>query len=160
MFRLTQEEIAELRLIKRIEIQGNTGVIEAGGRVFHLHFDDLLDVVHAVEMIMLKITGKLLNRKFVPKLTNRAALRLTRIVAGGPDAYDGLVGEAPEPDAHYMLVEIEGNRWDNWFLRLDELIKCLYVIVREAQSDPYQAKPATVPERKHKATHVAGSGHA
>lgn len=136
-FNLTQDDIARLRLIDRIEIDGKQGIIAAGGQVFRVSFDDLLDVVQAVEMIMLRLTGKLLNRKFVPALTNREALKVTRLVAGGPQAYDGALGDAPEPEAHYMLVEIEGNRWDNWFLRLDELIKCLYIIVREAQADPY-----------------------
>lgn len=139
---LTQDEIARLRVITAIEMHGSGyGVIEAGGRTFRISFRDLLDVVQAVESIMLKLTGKVLNRKFVPALTNRDALAITALQAGGPDIYDGALGESPEPEAHYMRVEIGETRWDQWFTRLDELIKCLYNIVREAQQ---QAAPVAI----------------
>lgn len=75
----------------------------------------------------------------MPALTNRAALKITKLVAGGPDLCTTERSDQAEPEAHYMLIEIEGNRWDNWFVRLDRLIKCLYNVVREAQEDPYVA---------------------
>jgi len=43
---------------------------------------------------------------------------------------------------HYLKVEINGNEWEQWFGRLDELAKCLYIIVREAQGDKYEPKPS------------------
>jgi hypothetical protein len=142
--RLTQDDIADLRLIERIELSNGHGVIEVGDRMFNITYHDLLDVVHAVEMIMLKLTGKVLNRKFVPELKDRRALSTLLIQAGDADLYDGQVGECPEPDAaHYMLVTLSnGTRWDQWFNRMDELIKCLYNVVREAQDDAEAAKRA------------------
>jgi hypothetical protein len=139
---LTQDDIADLRLIERIEFSAGHGVIESGDRIFHIHYTDLLDVVQAVETVMLKLTGKVLNRKFVPKLTDRKALSITTLEAGAEDLYDGTQGECPERNAaHYMLIVMaDGTRWDQWFNRLDELIKCLYNVVRESQDDATEAK--------------------
>lgn len=140
---LTQDQIADLRVIDRIELSDGVGIIEGGGYrwKFHVTYNDLFDVAAAMESVMLKVSRKLLKRKFVPKVTNRAALKPTRLMAGGADLYGGS-DNPTTPDHHYLLVEINGNRWDNWFTRLDELIKCLYVIVNEAQAD------AEVAERK------------
>lgn len=145
-------EIARRRVIERLELSKGRGLIVAHGRTFNIVYDDLLDLVQAVEMIMFKLTGKALLPKFRPNITNRVALTVTRLVGGDASLYDSSQGPAPVPDytpceitqtfvrTHYLCVEIDGNRWDNWFGRLDELVKCLYIIVREAQGDPYVPK--------------------
>lgn len=145
-------EIARRRVIERLELSKGQGIVVAHGTTFRIAYDDLLDLVQAVEMIMLKLTGKVLRPQFRPEIRNRAALAVDRIVGGDVSLYDGSQGPAPVEDStpceitqthiktHYLLVEIDGNRWDNWFGRLDELVKCLYVIVREAQGDPYVPK--------------------
>lgn len=145
-------EIARRRVIERLELSKGHGIVVAHGTVFRVVYDDLLDLVQAVEMIMLKLTGKVLRPQFRPKIRNRAALAADRIVGGDYSLYDGSQGPAPVESStpceitqkhiktHYLLVEIDGSRWDNWFGRLDELVKCLYVIVREAQGDPYVPK--------------------
>jgi hypothetical protein len=133
---MSQADIGDSRIIQRIELSHGKGAITADGRPFFIHYTDLLDVVQAVEAVMMKTSRKLLNRKFVPKLTNRAALKLTKLECGDADLYDGLIGENPTtPDHFYLLVEIGETRWDTWFTRLDELIKALYKIVEEAQSE-------------------------
>lgn len=149
MKRINQREVARRRIIERLEISGGKGVIVAGGTTFLLDFDDVLDLAQTVELIQAKLTGKMLRAKLRPAITNRSALEKARIVGGDYTLYDGQVGAAPvEPmtkcdvtgqdvKAHYVLVEIQGNRWDNWIGRLDELIKCLYIVIREAQVDPY-----------------------
>jgi|GEM_PF-3897171 len=145
-------EIARRRVIERLELSNGRGLITAHGITFRITYDDLLDLVQAVEMISLKLTGKVLHPKFRPTVKNRAALAVTRLVGGDVSLYDGSQGPAPVESStpceitqadiktHYLLVEIHGNRWDNWFGRLDELVKCLYIIVREAQGDPYVPK--------------------
>lgn len=134
---LSADEIARRRMIEFISLDKEKGEIWAAGTIQRIRFDDLLDLVQAVEMLMLKLTGKVLNASFRPAITNRAALKIDKLIAGGPGLYDEAQGPCPEPHAWYMRVEIDGNVWDNWFLRLDELVKLLYIIVREAQGDPY-----------------------
>ena len=111
-----------------------------------MEYDDLLDLVNAVEMLMLKLTGKILRKEFRPAITDRDALKITDLRAGDYSLYDESEGPAAqEPEqtcnvtedvlkTHYMRVEIGGTVWHNWFCRLDELIKCLYIIAREAQA--------------------------
>ena len=139
--------IAKRRVITRIALHDRKGVIVANGSLYRLHYADLLDLVQAVEMLMLKLTHKLLLPKFRAQVTNRAALKIDALEAGDYSLYDGSYGPAAcEAEqtcnvtedvltTHYMRVEIAGVTWHNWFCRLDELIKCLYVIVREAQED-------------------------
>lgn len=157
MTRLKPAEVARRRVIERFDVTAGPGggkaIITANGKNFEIRFDDLLDFVQAVEMIMLKLTGKVLNPKFRPEIKSRQALKQTKIIGGGYDLYTG--SDAPLPavtaceialtmvPTHYLRVEIDGNAWDQWFGRLDELVKCLYIVVREAQGDPYQA-PASV----------------
>jgi len=149
---MDKAEIARRRVIERLELSKGHGLITAHGITFRITYDDLLDLVQAVEMILLKLTGKVLHPKFRPTVKNRAALAVSRMVGGDVSLYDGSQGPAPVDDVtsceitqtfvktHYLLVEIHGNRWDNWFGRLDELVKCLYIIVREAQGNPYVPK--------------------
>lgn len=178
MKRIPPKEVARRRIIEEFAIDGGKGKLRAYGRTFELKFDDLLDLVQAVEMIMLKLTGKLLRPKFRPEIKNRAALRFTRMLGGD---YSLASGEAPLPvstvcevtghdvKTHYLLVDIDGSRWENWFGRLDELVKCLYVVIREAQGDPYEARPLVMVgalgpvaavRPNPKSTFVAGAGHA
>jgi hypothetical protein len=148
--RLSPKEVARRRIIEDFAIDGGKGKITVYGRTFELRFDDVLDLAQAIEMIMLKLTGKLLRPQFRPEVKNRAALCFTRMLGGD---YSLASGEAPLPattvcdvtghdvKTHYLLIEIHGNRWEQWFGRLDELVKCLYVVIREAQGDPYEARP-------------------
>lgn len=154
MKRISPREVARRRIITEFECSNGKGKLVANGKTFALKFDDLVDLAQAIEMIMLKLTGKLLRPQFRPEVRDRRVLGFTRLVGGGYDLYDGPSGEQPLPPTtmcdvtgecvktHYLLVEAQGNRWDNWFGRLDELAKCLYIIVREAQGDPYTPKPA------------------
>lgn len=135
---LTSDQIAELRIIQRIELGQRTGQIVTGnGKIFALAYDGLIDLIHAVEMVNFKVTGKMLSRKVVPSLTNPAALNGARIVGGGADLYDGQQGEPVQRFGHWCRVEINGNVYDSWFLRLDELIKALYAVAKEEQADAY-----------------------
>lgn len=156
--------IAKRRVIKRIALHRKTGVIVANGTLFNLHYGNLLDLVQAVEMLMLKLTGKLLLPKFRARVTNRGTLKIDRLEAGDYSLYDGSAGPAAcEPEqmcsvtedvltTHYLKVEIAGVTWHNWFCRLDELIKILYVIVREAQeqaaSVPHETLSARPPVKQ------------
>ena len=135
---LTAEQIADLRIIDRIELGQSKGQLVAGnGRIFALAYDSLPDLIHAVEMVNLKLTGKMLMLKVVPKLHNPAALAGARIIGGGADLYDGQQGEPVQRFGHWCRVEINGNVYDSWFTRLDELIKCLYRVVKDEQKDAY-----------------------
>lgn len=137
--------IAKRRVIKRIELGNRKGVLVANGTLFRLDYHDLLDLCNAVEMVMLKLTHKLLRQEFRPRITNRDALKDAKISAGAYDLYAGDEGAAPCPPeqecsvtedvltTHYLRVELAGEVWHNWFCRLDELVKCLYVVIREAQ---------------------------
>lgn len=136
-FPLSSEEIGERRLIEFISIKAGKGEIWVAGKIQRIVFDDLVDLVQAVEMIMLKTTGKVLNPSLRPAIANRKALQFDTLIAGDSSLYDADDSPA-EPGAWYMLVKIDGSRWDNWFTRLDEMIKMLYIIVREAQGDPYK----------------------
>jgi hypothetical protein len=141
------EEIASRRLVEFIALDKGRGEIWAAGTIQRIQIDDLLDFVQAVEMIMLKLTGKVLNPSFRPQIKSRAGLAYDVLQAGGADLYDGGQGPAPQGVGHwYLRCEIDGNRWDVWFARLDELIKALYNIVEEAQADPY-LRPISAPVR-------------
>jgi len=150
---LTAKEIARRRLVERFECSGGKGQRGKGqimlvAKSFKIDFDDALDLAQAVEAISWRLTGKVLNANLRPVIKSREALKFTRIVGGDFSAYDGA---AKPPISNYTIcdvtghvvrtsylrVEIEGNVWENWFGRLDELLKCLYIIVREAQGDPY-----------------------
>lgn len=147
------KEVARRRIIEVFECSSGRGRLVAYGRTFELRFDDILDLAQAVEMIMLKLTGKALRPKFRPEVKNLAALANPKLLGGDASLYDGPSHEQPLPavttcevtghavKTHYLRVEIAGTVWHNWFGRLDELAKCLYIIVREAQGDPYEAKP-------------------
>lgn len=151
---LEPRQIAARRVIDRIDITGKKGVITVAGRQFELTFDDLVDLVQAIEMIMLKTSGKLLRPQFRPTIRNRKALTFDKLRAGDFSLYDGSDGAAPVRQweecpvvervlkMHYIFIEISGTKWHTWFARLDELIKALYIVVREAQGDPYVPAPA------------------
>lgn len=151
--RLKPLDVAHRRVIELIELRDGRGWIWAAGKRFEVTYDDLLDVVQAVEMIMLKLTGKVLHPRFRPAVTNRAALKSDRLYAGDFSLYDGAQGPAPFDEhqvcdvterllsTHYMHCQVDDKRWDTWFCRLDELIKALYLIVFEAQGDVYKGKP-------------------
>jgi len=135
---LTTQQIADYRIIDRIELGQSKGQLVAGnGRIFALAYDSLPDLIHAVEMVNLKLTGKMLMLKVVPKLHNPSALAGARIIGGGADLYDGQQGEPVQRFGHWCRVEINGNVYDSWFTRLDELIKCLYRVVKDEQKDAY-----------------------
>jgi len=147
-------EVARRRIIEDFALSQNgkrwKGKIVCYGRTFDFELDDVLDLAQLAETIMLKLTGKLLKPKFRPSVKDRAALQPTRMIGGD---YSLGAGPAPIPavttcevtghdvKTHYLLVEINGNVWEQWFGRLDELAKCTYIIVREAQGDRYEAKP-------------------
>lgn len=133
---MSPEKIADLRIIQRIELGQSKGQIVAGcGRIFALSYDSLPDLIHAVEMVNLKITGKMLMLKVVPRLYAPEALAGARIVGGGADLYPG--SDPHQRFGHWCRVEINGNVYDSWFTRLDELIKCLYHVVKDEQKDRY-----------------------
>lgn len=143
------KEVARRRIIEEFEASNGKGKMVCYGRTFDFTYDDVLDIAQLAETVMLKLTGKLLRPQFRPKVTDPKALRPTKIIGSDYSLYDGPSGEQPLPavttcevtghavKTHYLRVEIQGNRWDSWFGRLDELAKCLYIIVREAQGDPY-----------------------
>lgn len=171
--RLAPVEIARRRIIEHFECRRMMGRWEAKitctGTTFEVAFDDVLDLVQAVELIMLKLTGKLLREKFRPEVKNRAALRITKLEGGGAGLYTGSDAPLPEFQAcdvtkllvptSYLRIEIEGSVWENWFGRLDELVKCLYIVVREAQGDPYQAKPMVSVRAPKRTVFVGQPGH-
>ena len=149
---LSQREVARRRIIEEFVLDNGKGKLVANGRAFDIHeCDDVLDLAQLVELVMLKTTGKLLKPKFRPAVTDRPALRPCKMVGGD---YSLASGPSPLPatttcevtgecvKTHYLKVEIQGNEWENWFGRLDELAKCLYIIVREAQGDKYVPKPS------------------
>lgn len=174
MNQLTPRDIARARVVDRIDITGKKGVIVVAGRQFQLTFDDVLDLVQAIEMIMLKTTGKLLGPKFRPTVRNRKALSFDELVAGDYSLYDGSDGVAPVRQfqecevveqvlkMHYIYIKIVGTKWHTWFARIDELIKALYIVVREAQGDPYVPAPAIYLNRDAQSRSVTMSqvGHA
>lgn len=153
MKRLKPIDIAHRRIVELIDLRNGRGWIWANGRRYWVTYDDLLDVVQAVEMIMMKLTGKVLSPKFRPEITNRAALKVESFFAGDYSLYDAQSGPAPSEatqlcdvterllTTHYMHCQIDDKRWDTWFCRLDELVKALYLIVAEAQGDVYEASP-------------------
>jgi len=145
-------EVARRRIIQEFALdQSGKGKLVCYGRTFNIEqCDDVLDLAQLVELIMLKLTGKLLRPKFRPSVTDRAALKHSKMFGGGiklavtppiMPAVSKCDVTGHDVLTHYLYVEIEGNVWENYFGRLDELAKCLYIIVREAQGDKYQAKP-------------------
>lgn len=164
---LTPQDIARRRVIEHIDIANGKGLIRANGRRFQFTFDDVLDLVQCVEMVMLKLTGKVLATKFRPQIRNRAALKPTSLIAGDYSLY---AGDSPVErfyacpvtervlKSHYLRIDIGGDVWDNWFCRLDELVKCLYIVVAEAQADPpriYMQRTARVPKQIYQAAQSA-----
>lgn len=139
---LTPREIGERRRIEYIAINQGKGEIWLNGKVERFTFDDVLDLAQLVEMLMLKHSAKMLQPKFRPAIKNRASLKFDTIKAGDPSLYDGDDAPPLAPGSFYMRVEIDGARWDNWFTRLDELAKLLYIVVKEAQGDPYEPRPS------------------
>jgi len=142
MQRLTASEISQRRVIDRIDLSKGKGLIQANGQTFNIVFEDLLDLTQAVEMILLKLTGKVLNPQFRPRIKSRNGLGLAKLVAGDLGRCETDIPAGVGAKHWYLLVEIDGNRWDNWFTRLDELIKMLYIVVREAQGDEYKPAPS------------------
>ena len=136
------DEIAERRIIESIAIENSKGEIWLNGKIERFTIDDVLDLAQLCEMLMLKHSGKMLHSKFRPAVTNRAALKFDTIKAGDASLYDGDDAPMVSPGSWYMRVEIDGARWDNWFTRLDELVKLLYIVVKEAQGDPYTPPPS------------------
>ena len=142
---LSPDVIARRRVIERIVLFKGKGEIWLNGKIKRLLFDDLVDLTQAVEMIDLEATGKVLRPQFRTPIKNRAACQIDKLEAGDADLYDGSQGPAPfDVGKWYLRVEIDGNVWHNWFGRLDELVKLLNVILREAQGDPYQPNPSII----------------
>lgn len=149
---LPPKEVARRRIIEDFAISNGKGKLVCHGRTFDFKFDDVLDIAQLVETVMLQLTGKLLRPQFRPGVKNRAPLRPTRVIGGDYSLYDGRDQPLPpqtvcEVTGHpvitwYLRIEIDGNAWDNWFGRLDELAKCVYIVVREAQGDKYQPAPS------------------
>lgn len=153
--RLHPRIIAKRRVVKRASLGKKKGVLVLNGTLYTLHYDDLLDLCNACDMLMMRLTHKILRKELRPEITNRAALKIDRLEAGEYDLYDGSEGDAPLPaeqvctvtedtiKTHYLRVEIGGQVWHNWFCRLDELIKCLFNIIREAQAEYLPSQPAS-----------------
>lgn len=165
---MTPVEIARARVIQTIDIVNGKGWLKAGGTLYQLDFDDLLDLERAAELLMLKLTGKVLSSQFRPVVYNRGALKFAKLIAGDYSLYTG--GDAPCPPkqvctvtddeltTHYLRIEVRGMVWENWFCRLDELVKILTNVIREAQEDALP-KGGTVIEsrRAPKRTHQVGA---
>ena len=153
--RLHPRIIAKRRVVSRISLGKKKGVIVLAGTLYKVSYDDLLDLCNACDLLMMKTTHKLLRKEFRPAITNRDALQIERLEAGGYELYDTSEGDAPCPaeqvctvtedviKTHYLRVEIGGQVWHNWFCRLDELIKCLFNIIREAQAEHLPSLPAS-----------------
>lgn len=153
--RLHPRIIAKRRVVKRIALGKKKGVIVLDGVLYKLAYDDLLDLCNACDLLMMKTTHKVLRKEFRPAITNRDALKIELLEAGDFDLYDGSDGKAPcDPEqvcgvtedvikTHYMRVVVGGHVWHQWFCRLDELIKCLFNIIREAQADSLPPMPAS-----------------
>lgn len=143
---LTPRQIGDLRIIEYIDLRGDkkgaVGQIWLNGKIEKCQFDDVVDFMQMVETLLLKHSGKTLNAKFRPVITNRSACRFDKLIAGDASLYDGYDAPMDAAAAYYLRIEIDGNRWDNWFTRLDELAKLLYVIIKEAQEDEYRPDPA------------------
>lgn len=147
------KEVARRRIVQQFSLAAGVGHIVANGREFKIErCDDVLDLAELAEMLMMRLAGKMLKPELRPKVRDRGLLRPC-LMRGGDWS---LGADAPLPavttcevtglqvPTHFLRVEINGNVWENWFGRLDELAKCLYVIVREAQGDPYQPKAAVM----------------
>ena len=140
---LSLEEVGRRRVIQSIDFDKSAGQIWVNGSYYNLQYDDLVDLVQAIEMIDFKLTGRALKKKFRPDIKDRDSLKITSLLAGDPTTYDGSSGDSPEPTAFYMLIEINDNRYDNWFTRLDELIKLLYMIIADEQNEHVMKRSKT-----------------
>lgn len=141
---LTSAEIGQRRIIEHIAIEQGKGEIWLNGKIERFTLDDLVDFAEMGEMLMLKHSGKMLNAKLRPAVKNRAACQFDVLKAGDASLYEGSDAPVQSAGSWYLRVEIDGNRWDNWFTRLDELVKMLYIIIKEAQGDPYLPPPSIV----------------
>lgn len=139
---LTPREIGQRRVIESIAIDGGKGEIWLNGKIERFTFDDLVDFAEMCELLLLKYSGKMLSPSLRPAVTNRAACSFSKLRAGTADLYEGADAPAGTSGHFFLMVEIDGNRWDNWFTRLDELVKLLYIIVKEAQGDAYVPPPS------------------
>lgn len=135
---MRQSEIGAARVLQAVDLHKRRGKITCAGKTFELVFDDLFDLAHALEMIDLKLTGKMLLPRFRPQPKSREGITPDILVGGDGDLYDG--NDAPA-SGYFMRIEIDGTRWDNWFTRMDELIRLLYVVIQEAQGDPWTPAP-------------------
>jgi len=148
---LEPKEVARRRIIDEFVLDKGKGHIVVCGKRYNIEqMDDILDLGQFAEMIMLRHTGKVLRPQFRPYVKNRAALR--PCVMRGGDYSLGSQG-APLPattlcgvtglpvPTHFLRTEIQGTVWESWFGRADELAKCAYNIVKEAQGDEYEHKP-------------------
>lgn len=138
----TQAEIGQRRIIEHIAINGRQGEIWLNGKIERFTVDDIVDMAQLCETLMMKHSGKALHAKFRPAVKNRAACQFDVLKAGDASLYEGEDAPLGCETNWYMHVEIDGNVWHNWFTRLDELTKLLYIIVKEAQGDPYQPRPS------------------
>jgi len=122
-------DIGHRRVIEHIELDNTHGeIVLAGGRRFTLTYDDLLDLAQATELLVGKVSGKMLAKHVLPKVTRRDCLRIEKL-----RAWSTTVAAFDKP-AHAMRVElVNGDAWDNEFLRLDELVRLLYAIIADAQ---------------------------
>lgn len=139
---LTSDQIGDRRIIERITIENGKGELWLNGKIERFRFDDVVDLAQMGELLMLKHSGKMLRRSLCPAITNRAACQHDVILAGDPSIYEGHDAPAGSAAGWYMRIEIDGQRWDNWFTRLDEWVRLLYIVIREAQGTPYQPKPS------------------
>lgn len=165
------KEVARRRIIEQFVLEDGKGFLIVNGKTYKIEsIDDVVDLGQLAEMVMLRQTGKILMPKFRPFVRDRAALRPC-IMRGGDYAL-GAEGSPlpavticsvtghPVP-THYLRVEIQGTVWENWFGRVDELAKCAYIIVREAQGEKYEAKPMVLIGSKGAVPFVAPeAGHA
>lgn len=172
---LPPAEVARRRIITDFAITfaggKGTGKIVCHGRTFDFNFDDVLDIAQLCETLSLRLVGKLLRPHLRPTVTNRAPLRPTRVSGGDYSLYDGKDQPLPpltvcDVTGHdvvtwYMAVTIGEDTWHSWFGRLDELTKCVYGIVREAQGEKVPSKPSFfVGARGALPFEAPGSGHA
>lgn len=150
------KEVARRRIIEDFALSfasgKGKGKLVCNGQTFDFTFDDVLDIAQLCEMVSLRTVGKLLRPQFRPTVKTRAPLRPTRVRGGDYSLYDGKDQPLPpqtvcDVTGHavttwYMEVTIGEDIWHSWFGRLDELTKCVYRIVREAQGEKVPSKPS------------------
>ena len=123
-------DIGHRRVIEHIELDNTHGeIVLSGGRRFVVSYDDLLDLAQATELLVGKVSGKMLAKHVLPKVTRRDCLRIEKLRAWSTTVV------AFDRPVHGMRVElINGDAWDSEFLRLDELVRLLYAIIADAQA--------------------------